>query len=55
MSSEEMERTMQFILEHQAKFAANIDQINETLVRHNEAIVGSSSPGVTYSGVTYSG
>jgi len=40
MTYEEMERTMQFILEHQAKFSADIDRINETLARHNEAIVG---------------
>jgi len=40
MTFEQMERTMQFILEHQGKFSADIDQINETLARHNEAIVG---------------
>ena len=38
MTPAEMERTMQFIVEHQAKFSVDIDKINETLAKHNAAI-----------------
>ncbi len=40
MTPEEMQRTMQFILDQQARFSVDIDKINETLARHNDAIVG---------------
>jgi hypothetical protein len=47
MTPEEMERNIEFIIEHQANFSVNldktnaaIDRINETLAKHNEAIVG---------------
>ena len=33
MTNEEIERTMQFILEQQAQFAANQQQINERVSR----------------------
>lgn len=35
-----MERNMEFIVEHQAKFTVDIDRINETLAKHSEAIAG---------------
>lgn len=37
---ERMERNMEFIVAQQAKFSVDIDKINETLAKHNEAIVG---------------
>jgi prefoldin subunit 5 len=40
MTPEEMERNIEFIVEQQAKFYADIQKINETLAKHNEAIVG---------------
>ena len=40
MTFEEMERTMRFILEQQAKFEANITRINETADKHCETIAG---------------
>jgi copper oxidase (laccase) domain-containing protein len=47
MTPEEIERTMQFILQQQAKFSVDndkinetIDRINETLAKHSEALVG---------------
>ena len=46
MTSEEIERirrierNMEFVVEHQAKFEADITRINETLAKHNDAIVG---------------
>ncbi len=36
---ERMERNMEFIVEHQAKFSVDIDRINATLNKHSEAIV----------------
>jgi hypothetical protein len=40
MTPEEIERNIAFIVEHQAKFYSDIERINETLARHNEAIAG---------------
>lgn len=46
MTNEERERikrieqSIEFILEHQAKFSADIGEIKETAAKHNEAIVG---------------
>ena len=46
MTTEELERiqriecNMEFVVEHQAKFEADIARINQTLDKHNEAIVG---------------
>jgi GTPase Era involved in 16S rRNA processing len=40
MTPQEMERNIAFIVEQQAKFSADIDRINETLAKHNEAIGG---------------
>jgi chromosome segregation ATPase len=40
MTPQEMERNIAFIVEQQAKFSADIERINETLAKHNEAIVG---------------
>ena len=40
MTPEEMERNIAFIVGQQAKFSADIERINETLAKHNEAIVG---------------
>jgi predicted nucleic acid-binding Zn-ribbon protein len=47
MTFEEMERTMQFIVEQQAKFEVDIAEVREaisevkaTAVKHNESIVG---------------
>lgn len=37
MTHEEMERAMEFILKQQAHFSADIQRINDTLDRHNEA------------------
>ncbi len=37
MTHEEMERAMEFILKQQAQFSADIQRINETLDRHNDA------------------
>lgn len=47
MTFEEMERTMQFIIEQQAKFEVDIaevrgaiNEVKETAAKHNESIVG---------------
>lgn len=40
MTFEEMQRTMQFIVEQQAKFEGDISLINETASKNNEAIIG---------------
>jgi ABC-type transporter Mla subunit MlaD len=47
MTPQEIERNIAFIVEQQANFSVNldrtnaaIDKINETLAKHNEAIVG---------------
>jgi len=37
VTHEEMERAMEFILKQQAQFSADIQRINETLDRHNDA------------------
>ncbi len=37
MTHEEMERAIEFILKQQAQFSADIQRINDTLDRHNEA------------------
>ncbi len=39
MTFEQMERTMQFIVDQQAKFSTDIEKINTALAQHNEAIV----------------
>ena len=38
VTHEEMERAMEFILKQQALFSSDIQKINETLDRHNEAL-----------------
>lgn len=35
MTNEEIQRTMEFILEHQARFAANIQRLQEERIRDN--------------------
>lgn len=35
MTNEEIQRTMEFILEHQAQFAANIQRLQEERIRDN--------------------
>ncbi len=40
MTYEEMERTMQFIVEQQAKFFGDIERINGTIDKHTQAIAG---------------
>ncbi len=36
MTNDEMERNMEFIVEHQAKFSVEIDKINQVAAKNNE-------------------
>ena len=40
MTQEEIERNIAFIIEHQARFDSDMERINETLAKHNDAIAG---------------